>query len=272
LNVLDFIGNHKKANLAPYLLSGRKPGHGVLGGGMQRLGEEFPADCFVDFDFRLVDLFEKMARDSMKLDDIIREEFERIRSELGEVPSRLEFFTYLDSDLFFTMKKQPKKNIFRDYAAFLKRLGINSELDGTLAAEFLKRIEVTGMVKSYKMPVLLAFYNDGHPKARVSNSDLFRNFKNFYEKGSNKVDLLKDKNTADFEDWTEADYAKKSVKKQPLDALSNSESEFFYREGEEFCLAKGLLPYLNHLEFVKQFKDVIDFRTRQFYLDRFEKN
>ena len=33
---------------------------------------------------------------------------------------------------------------------------------GTLAHEFIKTIENTSMTKTYKMPILLAFYNNGN--------------------------------------------------------------------------------------------------------------
>jgi len=269
LNVLDFIGNHKKANLAPYLLTGRKPGKGGGKGGI-RGEEQFPEDCFVDFDFRLVDLFERMERESKKISDWIHEEFNRIQEDLGHVPSRLEMFTYLDDTIYLNMKSRPKDNIFRDYGHYLYSQGIVRTIDDTLAGDFIKMIENTAMSKSYKMPILLAFYNHGKPKSRVNTHDLFEAFKEFYAKGSNKVDLLKDRLTAGFETWNESDYVKKPVRKQPLDALLKTHSDFFYMDGDEFCLNEELIPYLDNPEFVREFKDVVEFRTKQFYKERYE--
>ena len=73
LNVLDFIGNYKKANLIPFLLSGQSYSKEVSKRNNQS-DYEFPDDCFVDFDFKLVDIFKKQAEKEMTIRDKIREE------------------------------------------------------------------------------------------------------------------------------------------------------------------------------------------------------
>ncbi|MGL5756384.1 MAG: DEAD/DEAH box helicase family protein [Paraclostridium sp.] len=81
LNVLDFIGNYKKANLVPYLLTGQSVAREK--GAVDTLSEEnYPEDCFIDFDFRLIDIFEKMRKENQKIEDIIREEFYKIKTDL----------------------------------------------------------------------------------------------------------------------------------------------------------------------------------------------
>ena len=35
----------------------------------------------------------------------------------------------------------------------------------------------------------------------ISEDDIYKSFYNFYRKGSNKVDMLKDKGTREFETW-----------------------------------------------------------------------
>lgn len=59
LNVLDFIGNYKKAGQAPFLLSGVRREEGKDSGSLRDL--EFPEDCLVDFDMRLIDLFQEIV-------------------------------------------------------------------------------------------------------------------------------------------------------------------------------------------------------------------
>ena len=71
LNVLDFIGNYKKANLIPFLLSGQSYSKEVSRRNSQS-DYEFPDDCFVDFDFKLVDIFKKQAEKEMTIRDKIR--------------------------------------------------------------------------------------------------------------------------------------------------------------------------------------------------------
>ena len=65
LNVLDFIGNFKKANLVPYLLTGESK---IRESNITTIPseEDYPEDCFIDFDFRLIDIFEKINKANQK--------------------------------------------------------------------------------------------------------------------------------------------------------------------------------------------------------------
>ena len=66
LNVLDFIGNYKKAGLMPFLLSGKSYTNNKLSRGLPN-EEDYPEDCIVDFDFRLVDIFKSLAEKQMTI-------------------------------------------------------------------------------------------------------------------------------------------------------------------------------------------------------------
>ena len=274
LNVLDFIGNYKKANLVPYLLTGESKKLDKTTGFILK-EEDYPEDCFIDFDFRLVDLFEKMNKANQKLEDAILEEFYRIKIDLGHVPSRVEMFTYMDEDLYYNMKKKSKINIFKDYTKFLKDNNEISEMEyeliGTFAHDFIKFIENTSMSKTYKIPVILAFYNNGKMKLEIVDKDLYRSFKDFYSKGSNGVDMLKDKSIAKFKTWTEKDYIS-LARKNPVYFLCKSSSEFFTIEGDNVCLNKGLYRFLDNHIFKKHIKDAIDFRAKEYYKTRFSTN
>ena len=57
------------------------------------------------------------------------------------------------------------------------------------------------MMKSYKMPVLLAFYNDGNIKMEIDEDDIYRSYMKFYNLANNWKDLEKDKGTSDFKSW-----------------------------------------------------------------------
>ena len=73
LNVLDFIGNYKKANLVPFLLSGKE--YSSIDCKKNKQGDyEFPEECIVDFDFRIIDIFKKQAEREMKVKDKIKEQ------------------------------------------------------------------------------------------------------------------------------------------------------------------------------------------------------
>ena len=66
--MLDFIGNYEKAGSAPFLLSER-PYSSILAERMQQQDFEYPDDCLVDFDLRLIDLFHEMAKKKTKKQD-----------------------------------------------------------------------------------------------------------------------------------------------------------------------------------------------------------
>ena len=72
LNVLDFIGNYRKANLIPFLLAGsHRELRKTSNTGYMPKEEEYPDDCIIDFDFRLIDIFRKQAEAQMKIKDMI---------------------------------------------------------------------------------------------------------------------------------------------------------------------------------------------------------
>ncbi|MGG7187860.1 NgoFVII family restriction endonuclease, partial [Clostridium butyricum] len=188
LNVLDFIGNYKKADLLPFLLSGKTYSRADSKRGIPS-EEEYPEDCRIDFDFRLIDIFKDLASKEMKIKDKIKEEFLRVKDELGHRPSRGELFNNIDDEIYCEMKKKSKFNIFKDYLGFLKE---NNELTdeelefmNTRGYDFIKMIETTKMSKSYKIPVLLAFYNNGNIKMSLDEDDIYNSFYEFYHKGIN---------------------------------------------------------------------------------------
>ena len=269
LNVLDFIGNFKKANLVPYLLKGESK---IRESNITTIPseEDYPEDCFIDFDFRLIDIFEKINKANQKIEDKIIEEYYRIKEYLGHTPLRTEMFTYMDEDLYNNIKKKSKLNIFRDYISFLVKINESEDtLKDTLGHEFIKFIETTSMSKTYKLPVLLAFYNNGNMKLKINDEDLYKSFKEFYSNGSNGVDMLKDKSTFKFKTWDKKEYVK-LARKNPVHFLCKSSSEFFYLDGDYICLNKELEKFFNNEEFINSVKDAIDFRTKEYYKNRFE--
>ncbi|WPC40069.1 DEAD/DEAH box helicase family protein [Clostridium sp. JS66] len=271
LNVLDFIGNYKKANLVPLFLTGEPKKSGDSRAIPNE--EEYPEDCFVDFDFRLVDIFKKMEQQGKKLQDIIKEEFYRIKEDLGHRPTRVEFITYIENDIYNRIKNASDKNPFRNYLGFLKDIEElqqnEAELMGTKAEEFINMIERTSMSKTYKMPVFLAFYNDGNLKLSIDEEDIYNSFKNFYAKGSNAVDLLNQKSTKGFKNWDKKQWYK-LAKDNPLKFLAKTENEFFYFGKEDYCLNENLKEFKANEAFVRHFKDAVDFRTREYYKNRLQ--
>ncbi|WP_373483829.1 DEAD/DEAH box helicase family protein [Acetobacterium sp.] len=275
VNVLDFMGNYKKANLVPFLLTS-EPQPEPTGRSGFRLPREddYPVDCLVDFDFKLIDLFKKMAGDQKKIKDRVLDEFDRIMEELGRRPLRLDLYVHLDEAIYHTIRSKKELNPFRDYLSFLDAIGQTTAdekaLLGTPGHAFLTTIENTAMSKTYKMPVLLAFYNGGQMKSAIDDEDLYQSFKAFYEKGSNRVDLLRDKSTAQAMSWGQKEYVS-LARRNPVHFLAQSAGEFFYLDGNRFCLAPELGAFVTNPDFIEHFKDIIDYRTKRFYKERLEK-
>lgn len=121
LNVLDFIGNYEKAGRVRFLLEGKSD--------MHREGYhlsdtlEFPDDCLVDFDMKLIDLFTEMDRKHLKLKDQIINEYFRVKELLGKRPTRMDLFTYMDASVYEVAITHSKDSPFKRYLEFLNELG-----------------------------------------------------------------------------------------------------------------------------------------------------
>lgn len=275
LTVLDFIGNYKKANLVPLLLSGELYDTKIFRNSSP-LELDYPEDCYIDFDFELIDLFKEQAKNELKIKDKIYEEYLTIKSKINNRPTRVDLFLGMDETLIDSMKKRSKFNLFKDYLKFLSEndeLAIEEEkYKNTIAHEFLKTIENTHMTKSYKMPILNAFYNDGNIKMNISEDDVYKSMKEFYEKKSNSVDMLKNNTSRNYENWTKKEYLKLAYK-NPIKYLKKTHGEFFIeKENYSLGLNEELKEYIHLESFKEHFKDIIEYRTLEYYKNRFEKN
>ncbi|MCD8306647.1 MAG: DEAD/DEAH box helicase family protein, partial [Clostridia bacterium] len=196
LNVLDFIGNYEKAGRTRILLSGdnettEKPGRGKSG---ERNYIEYPDDCVVDFDMRLIDLFREMEKHSLPLKERIRQEYWSVKERMGgRVPTRMELFTYMDDEVYQLCVKNSKENPFRKYLEYLHEMNELSdeeqELYNGIGREFISIIETTDMQKVYKIPILYSFYNHGDIRMAVTDDEVVCAWKEFFDTGTNWKDI-----------------------------------------------------------------------------------
>lgn len=274
LTVLDFIGNYKKANLIPFLLSGKAyEGKSLVKG--TPLEFEYPDECFVDFDFKLVDLFKRQSENELSIKDKIISAYLEVKTRLGHRPSRTELFLYMDEEIFSAMKKNAKFNILRDYMSFLNEQKELTDEEKLLyhsrAREFLNMLETTGMSKSYKMPIFKAFYNEGNMKMAITEEDVYKAMQTFYSQGTNGADMLKDKMTAGYKDWGQKEYVK-LAKNNPIKFLKKTEHAFFVeKEGYALALTEDMVQYLESECFKCHVEDIIKLRTLEYYKDRLSK-
>ena len=55
------------------------------------------------------------------------------------------------------------------------------------AIDFINTIKNTSMSKSYKIPLLWAFYNNGNIKLKIDEDDIYNSFKKFYSNKENDM-------------------------------------------------------------------------------------
>ena len=271
LTVLDFIGNYEKAGRVRFLLEGKT--------GVQREGVhlsdtlQFPDDCLVDFDMKLIDLFAEMDRKHLKLKDQIINEYFMVKELLGKRPTRLDLFTYMDDNIYESAITHSKDNPFKRYLEFLNDLGelsqIEEEFYKGIGREFISLIENTNMSKVYKMPVLMAFYNNSNVLMIVSEKQLLSSWKEFFSTGTNWKDLDKNMTLQKYKDISDKEHLKK-ILAMPVHFLLESGKGFFVKNDDVILgLREELHPLIDNPVMIQQMKDVIDYRTMDYYQRRY---
>ena len=272
LNVLDFIGNYEKAGKAPLLLGGAKSFSEKKPSEYNDI--EYPDDCIVDFDMRLIDLFQELDKKSLSVKERINQEFYRVKELLdGKVPTRMELFTYMDDGIYEYCMKHAKENPFRKYLEYLNELGELSEDEKALYAgigrEFILEIETTNMQKVYKMPILYSFYNDGKIKLEVTEEDVLKSWKAFFNTGTNWKDFAKDISYEEYKKMSDKQHLSKA-KTMPIKYLKTSEKSFFVeKDGYAIAIREELRSVLENEALVSHMKDVLEYRTMEYYRRRY---
>lgn len=272
LNVLDFIGNYEKAGRVRFLLTGKTFSETKTYNPADRT--DFPDDCMIDFDLELIDLFAEMDKRTLRVKDCIRGEYYRVKNLLDKSPSRLELFTYMDDDVYQLAMQHSKENPFKRYLDYKKELGELSEdesafLQDINGREFIHLIETTNMTKVYKMLVLMAFYNHGDIRMEVTEQQLLASWKEFFSTGTNWKDLDKDMTYEKYMAISDKEHINK-ILKMPVNYLQLSGDGFFVkRDGCALALSEKLQDVIDNPVFVDQMRDVIEYRTMDYYQRRY---
>lgn len=272
LNVLDFIGNYEKAGRVRFLLTGKTFSETKTYNPADRT--DCPDDCMIDFDLELIDLFAEMDKRTLRVKDCIRGEYYRVKNLLDKSPSRLELFTYMDDDVYQLAMQHSKENPFKRYLDYKKELDELSEdelafLQDIHGRDFIHLIETTNMTKVYKMPVLMAFYNHGDIRMEVTEQQLLASWKEFFSTGTNWKDLDKDMTYEKYMAISDKEHINK-ILKMPVHFLQLSGSGFFVRrDGCALALSEKLQDVIDNPVFVDQMRDVIRYRTMDYYQRRY---
>lgn len=273
LNVLDFIGNYEKAGRASFLLSGERSFRERAACGYCKVA--YPDDCIVDFDMRLIDLFQEMEKKSLSARERVALEYYRIKELLNHrVPTRMELFTYMEDEIYQYCMRHAKENPFRRYMDFLNELhelsdGEQSVYD-SIGREFLSLIETTDMQKVYKIPILYSFYNHGNVRMAVTDEEVLESWKEFFDTGTNWKDLSSDISYTDYKKMTDKQHLSKA-KSMPVKFLKASGKGFFVeREGYALAIREEVAQAIGQEAFKRQMKDILEYRTMEYYRRRYD--
>ena len=271
LNVLDFIGNYEKAGRVRFLLTGKNMSATKEHGLPDRF--DFPDDCLIDFDMRLIDLFAEMDRKGMTVKKRIQNEYFRVKDFLDRRPSRMDLFTCMEDEVYQMAVTHSKENPFKRYLDFLQELKeLTPEEERFcqgIGREFISLIETTNMSKVYKMPVLMAFYNHGDILSSVSEKELLQSWKEFFSTGTNWKDLETGITYERYLQITDQEHVKK-ILQMPVHFLQQSGKGFFVKkEGSALAMKDEMQTVIGDAVLREQMKDVIEYRAMDYYQRRY---
>ncbi|NLB19288.1 MAG: hypothetical protein GX829_00245 [Clostridium sp.] len=271
LKVLDFIGNYRNVDRIPLWLSDKKVENSkdkknlIKGLSEQR---NLPLGCFVDFDLEVINLFEKIIKSKVRIEELINNLYENCKRDLDHIPSRMEFFESLDEINYSNIKRISKLNPFRNFLSFVdskENSYVPLDFFQSNAFSFIQMIETTGMQALYKIPLFLAFYNNGDFKTEINKEDIKRSFFDFYQDQRHQIDLERFKSRDNFRTWHLEKYWELALS-NPIHFLTKTHGDIF-----EYDTADKVLRIIIDIGdwsydpfFLAQMNDAIDFRRNQF--------
>lgn len=271
LNVLDFIGNYRNANRIPAFLSDRSH---IKAQALESL--QAPANCYIDFDLELIDLFRRMEKNGMTFEQRFLEEFHRIAEMKGGRPSRMDLFEELDEDVLNQAMKKGSKNPLHLYFEFLEEHGLLSQDEKKLtenetASRMIRFLETTSMSRIYKMPVLMSFLDHGSLRAKVSAEEILKVWKEFFASNENWKDLPGVNSYQEFLKISDRAHLA-NIRRNPVHFLDrSSEGLFWLDEENSLNLDPGLLKFLQAEALAAIWQDIVSFRTMEYLRSRLKK-
>ncbi len=146
---------------------------------------------------------------------------------------------------------------------------MENELLQGIAKEFLNVLETTSMTKVYKMPVLMAFYNDGDIQTDLTAQQLLQAWKQFFDQNQNWKDLDKQITYEKYKALSDKDHLKKIVS-MPVHFLLESGKGFFEeKSGYVISMRSELQSWVKNEALKEQMKDIIEYRAMDYYRRRY---
>ncbi|GAW90946.1 DEAD/DEAH box helicase family protein [Calderihabitans maritimus] len=265
LTVLDFIGNYKRAHYIPALLAGENPMASKTGRGRKPADYDFPDNCQVQFDFKVLDLFEEMAK-ADPLRKRMKNDFYRLKESLGRRPTRVDIYEGSDIPI--------REFLRKGWIRFLKDIGelypSEEQWLDTPAEEFLRYVEKTAMTKSYKIPTIGALIEGEHILKEVPLSKVGQKFMTFYKHNPLHQKDLNDKSNKDWWTWDVEKFTK-LARKNPIHFLSKGRFFNYDEINKVFFLSSEIEPYLSP-DLARHVKDILEYRRIDYFRKRFKED
>jgi superfamily II DNA or RNA helicase len=261
LTVLDFIGNYKRAHYIPALLAGENPMVDKRTGRWHEV--DYPDGCDVQFDFRIIDLFETMARND-PLKKRMENDYFRLKDELNRRPTRVDIYEGSDIPI--------REYLKEGWLRFLYRLGQLDSIEeswlDTPAEDFLRDVEKTAMTKAYKIPTIGAFLEGAGGISRlVPLETVGRSLMKFYKDNKTHQKDLRDKVHKDWPSWDLSKFTE-LARKNPVYFLSKGKFFHYDEINRNFYLDDSLSDYLG-FPLANHIKDILEYRRIDYFRKRF---
>jgi len=267
LTVLDFIGNYKRAHFIPKILSGENPFDSSKKSSEIKTFD-YPKDCNVQFDFRLINLFKTLENtDPIRVQ--MKEEYFRLKNTLGYRPLRVDIYNGVDID--FNEFRLKSKRGYNGYLKFLEDIKELTDIEKSwmngYIEGFLLEIERTSMAKSYKIPLLKAFIDENKLKMKVSLNEIGIEFKNYYSDSKLHQKDLNNKRHFKWENWDLNNW-ENEARMNPIKYLNKTEYFYYDEINKEFKFADALEKF-NGIELRNHFKDIIEYKNINYFARRY---
>lgn len=260
VRVLDFVGNYKGAELRPLFLTGNyKKGKGVI----NTTDKEFllPEGCSAEFNFKLIEYFEKFKRKSIRQEELVKLEYKNLMETLERVPTLMDTYTFGEIPVRMYIKT------FKGWYNFQKEMGVLSEEQKSYSQkgiDFLYFLETTSMTKSYKMPLFLALFEN--LEKSQSLEEIGEYFKKFYQSKEHWRDL-NNKKHEDWESWSKEKF-QKLAEDNPIKYLTEKGKnvEFFTYENKIFTLNDELYnEIVKNEKILEEIRERIEYRIVNYF-------
>ena len=258
LNVIDYIGNHRTFLLKPQTLFQLAPGDAAIDRTLNQVlaGEaDLPPGCEVTYDLQAVDIIRGLLR-LPKDGEALRTYYEDFRERYGSRPSATEAFH----------DGYSPRSARRTYGSWLRFVDTMGDLSGqhkeaiSRYGAFLDTLEITPMVKSYKMVLLLAMLNED---ALFGEIAIDRLTQAFAEMAGRSAKLQQDVSVP----LDDAADLQRLLEENPIAAWTGGKGtedvQYFSYENGRFNLALNIPPDEREV-FQELVREIVDWRLAEY--------